>query len=116
MDLHLTYQSTPVATRDLGQSEDGLLISANGHLVAVITHLQSSVTEELQGLWFLEAGFGFCANKDHPTWDTQEQAKQWVIDRYNDHLFKELARDLEKLKQHPSHLLSSEDLPISSEA
>ncbi|MFE1601750.1 hypothetical protein [Methylobacterium sp. ID0610] len=65
-------------------SEDGLLLFADGLLVAVVSQLRHSVGDELIGRWFLEAGFGPCAYRAPEVFDTAEDAKQWVRGRVED--------------------------------
>jgi hypothetical protein len=64
------------------KSEQGLIIFADGVLVAVFSHLKETVDRELQDRWFLEAGFGPCdGTLPSPIFSNQDQAEQWVWDR-----------------------------------
>lgn len=58
--------------------EDGMLLFVNGSLMAIVTHLHHSVTDEFAGRWFVEAGFGPCSYRRPELFDTAEQAKRWV--------------------------------------
>ncbi|WP_407519841.1 hypothetical protein [Methylobacterium oryzisoli] len=69
-------QATRITTES-GQ-EDGLLLFHDGSLVAVISHLRHSVTDEFAGRWFVEAGFGPCARGGSRMFDTAEDAQRWV--------------------------------------
>lgn len=79
MDPRLTSQPVRVPTRD--NDEDGLLISVDGRLVALFTHLDGSVSEEFRNRWFLEAGFGSCSVRPEPAFDSAQEAQQWVLDQ-----------------------------------
>jgi hypothetical protein len=68
---------------DSDKSEKGLLVFADGILVAVFSHLNETVDGELQDRWFLEAGFGRCQEVKPPVFDSREEAEQWVFDRMN---------------------------------
>jgi hypothetical protein len=64
---------------DGDKSEQGLMVFADGVLVAVFSYLKETVDGELQEGWYLEAGFGRCDDVlPHPTFNSQEEAEQWV--------------------------------------
>jgi hypothetical protein len=67
---------------DADQSEQGLMVFADGVLVAVFSYLKETVDGELQDRWYLEAGFGPCdGTLPHPTFNGQDEAEQWVSHR-----------------------------------
>ncbi len=80
MAPHLTCQSVRVAVSKT--AEDGFLVFVDGCLVAVITHLNTSVGDDFPKRWFLEAGFGPCADHMPPIFDSPDHARQWVLERY----------------------------------
>ena len=54
------------------------MVLVNGKLVAILVHLTGPYeTPELQGKWFVEAGFGPLAEK-HELFATWEEAEAWV--------------------------------------
>ena len=83
MDPRLTCQPTRVAIGN--RAEEGFLIFADDCLVAVITHLQRTVSEDLRCHWFLEAGFGPCAAYPPPEFDTPDEVQRWVLARLAAH-------------------------------
>jgi hypothetical protein len=71
---------------DTANSEQGLIVFADGVLVAVFSHLESTVDGELRDRWYLEAGFGKCDGVlPHPILNSQEEAEQWVMNRLAGH-------------------------------
>jgi hypothetical protein len=75
--MTVTSMETRVAT-SLGDKE-GLLFFSAGTLVAVFSQLQHESHGELQGKWFLEAGFGPCAHPQALVFDTSEAGRKWVV-------------------------------------
>jgi hypothetical protein len=76
--MTLTLQPTRVAT---GSDEEGLLVYAQGRLVAVLVHL-SDDNEVAPGDWYLEAGFGSRLDgPHHPTFASLEAAQDWIVSR-----------------------------------
>lgn len=72
------------------RSERGFLVFAEGVLVAVISHLEETVDNELRDSWFLEAGFGPCGGViPPPIWNSQEEAERWVSNRMRGRSFPE---------------------------
>ena len=70
--LHL--QPTQVAT---GYDEDGLLVfDKDQRLVAVLVRL--GALHETPGQWFLEVGFGRVEDVAHPTFETLDEARDWI--------------------------------------
>jgi len=55
----LTFHATRIAVDDC--SEDGVLVFADGILIAVLACLEASFYGSDRGRWNLEAGFGRCA-------------------------------------------------------
>jgi hypothetical protein len=73
--MSLTLQPTRVAT---GSDEEGLLVYADGRLVAVLVHL-SDENEVAAGDWYLEAGFGPRLDGPyHPTFPSLGAALDWI--------------------------------------
>lgn len=83
MSIHLSRRETDVAVSPDGLSESGLLILADGALVAVISRLERSGPEEMRGRWYLEAGFGPCAvaASDTVLFGSPEEAEHWAHER-----------------------------------
>ncbi|ACL62229.1 hypothetical protein [Methylobacterium nodulans] len=55
-----------------------MLVYLDKTLLAVVTQLRNSVSEEFAGRWFLEAGFGPCSHRAPEVFETAEDAKRWV--------------------------------------
>ena len=66
---------------DGDKSENGLMIFADGVLVAVFSYLKSTVdTDDLRDHWYLEAGFGPCDGAiPAPILRSQEEVERWVL-------------------------------------
>jgi hypothetical protein len=77
--MSLMLQPVRVAN---GPDEEGLLVfTAEGRLVAVLTHL-SEQHQVLAGHWYLEAGFGrLDAGPHHATFADLDAAQRWIIER-----------------------------------
>lgn len=58
--------------------EEGRLVLADGRLVAVLVRLEDAAHSGLVGSWYLEAGFGACADARPPVFDTLDAARAWV--------------------------------------
>jgi hypothetical protein len=83
MEPQITRQQTRVATTKHGKAEEGLLIFADGVLVAILTRLSGSLGRDgaaLRGRWFLEAGFGPCSviPGDEQVFDSPDVGQDWV--------------------------------------
>jgi hypothetical protein len=82
MERNISCQAARIAARS--GNEDGLLIFADHVLMAVVSHLQKSVSGEMRSHWFLEAGFGACETRsDPPEFESPDEAQKWVSDRLN---------------------------------
>ena len=75
----MTFQPVEIAVH--GGMEAGQLVFADAQLVAVLTHLDQSVSEELRSRWFLEAGFGPCEAATPPLFASLDAAQEWVRER-----------------------------------
>ncbi|MCJ2012213.1 hypothetical protein [Methylobacterium sp. J-076] len=70
----------PIAV-DTGSPDcEGMLVLANGLLVAVLVRL-AMPDHTQRGSWFLEAGLGHLAGVRAPMFDTLEDATRWVRQR-----------------------------------
>jgi hypothetical protein len=81
----ITLRPTNIATTGYTKPEHGLLVFADGALVAVVSQLDGSLEKGdiLRGHWFLEAGFGPCAThpSDESIFESQDEAQDWVLRR-----------------------------------
>ena len=76
----LRLQPTKVATTST--DEDGLLIYAGEHLVAVIVRLEARVhCDRYAGKWNLEATFGALPFPPDEVFDDLDHAQEWVSAR-----------------------------------
>jgi hypothetical protein len=75
----LTLQPIPVFTASA--DEDGRLVLADGHLVAVLVRLSDDNEPHLRGSWFLEAGFGLLDNAVKEIFLDLEHARTWIYGR-----------------------------------
>ena len=76
----LRLQPTKVATTST--DEDGLLIYAGEHLVAVIVRLEARVHgDRYAGKWNLEATFGALPFPPDEVFDDLDHAQEWVSAR-----------------------------------
>jgi len=74
----LTTQAVRVETGT--DDEDGLLVFAEGRLVAVLVRL-SDQHETAAGQWFYECGFGRLDGPDHPVFSDLDAARSWIEHR-----------------------------------
>jgi hypothetical protein len=84
MAPHITCQTILVPATPTRAVEQGFLIFADNVLMAVVMHLQRSVDDpDLRGLWFLETGYGPCAEPPgvERTFRSPDEAQQWVLQR-----------------------------------
>jgi hypothetical protein len=71
-----TYQPIHLAAGT--PDREGLLVFWRGDLLALLVRLSSEVHDVGGGLWYLEAGFGTCANKSAPLFKSPEDAEPWL--------------------------------------
>lgn len=79
MTCDLRLRPIPVFTGS--GDDDGRLVLADGRLVAVLVRLRDQAHDDLVGAWFLEAGFGPCAEAAAPIFATLDAARDWVHDQ-----------------------------------
>ncbi len=80
MSLELSLRPVPVHTGS--GDEDGQLVLANGRLVAVLVRLGDAAHAGLLGAWFLEAGFGPCAQATAPVFCDLDAARNWIRQQF----------------------------------
>lgn len=61
-----------------GDTAEGRLVFARDALVAVLVRLSGRHYGAMEDRWFLEAGFGPCAEASPDPFDTIEQASDWI--------------------------------------
>ncbi|ACL56977.1 hypothetical protein [Methylobacterium nodulans] len=79
MGTEAYLQSVTVNTGTGG--EHGTLVFIGGQLVAVLTQINEArdTEQELQGKWFLEAGFGPCKDWNNGSiFASKDKAVEWV--------------------------------------
>ena len=69
-----------IAVDTASPDQVGMLVMANGLLVAVLVRLDAS-EHARYGTWFMEVGLGRLAGARVPTFDTLEDATRWVRHR-----------------------------------
>jgi hypothetical protein len=76
----ISRQQVRIATGS--SDEEGCLLFADGHLVAVIVRLSEPSHGKLRGCWFLECGFGpwYSTPSPEPFADIGA-AEQWLAER-----------------------------------
>lgn len=79
MAVILTFQKIAVETGSADQ--DGLLVLANGLLVAVLVRLSDAHAPDFVDAWFLEAGFGALSGSEHPVFPSLAAARHWMQSR-----------------------------------
>ncbi|MCJ2120596.1 hypothetical protein MKK65_29180 [Methylobacterium sp. J-001] len=67
----------PIAVDTDSPDRDGMLVIANGLLVAVLVRLDEPEHDNV-GSWFLEVGFGRLQGKRAPTFLNLEEATRWL--------------------------------------
>ncbi len=82
MPLELLLRPIPVYTGSGDQ--DGQLVLVNGRLVAVLVHLDDMSHAGLIGAWFLEAGFGPCAQVVAPIFGNLDDAQSWIRQQFQE--------------------------------
>ena len=78
---YFDVQKIRVATSS--EDEEGLIVLADGSLVAVLAKLGGDYHGEATGHWFLEAGFGRCAGAPPSTFATLLEALLWIAERHD---------------------------------
>ena len=73
----LVLQLQPIAVDTGSTDRDGMLVMANGLLVAVLVRLAEPEHDNV-GSWVLEAGFGRLQGRRVPTFPTLEEATRWL--------------------------------------
>lgn len=73
----LVLKLQPIAVDTGSPDRDGVLLLANGLLVAVLVRLDA-LEHEHPGYWFLEAGFGRLQGLRAPTFLTLDEASRWL--------------------------------------
>ena len=76
--MNVTLQSVRVDTGS--EDEDGVLVFADGRLVAVLVRLSDGHGDKA-GQWFLEHGFNRLDGTVHPTFGDLEAAQDWIARR-----------------------------------
>ncbi|SFM93534.1 hypothetical protein [Methylobacterium pseudosasicola] len=77
----LRLQPVQVATGSY--DVDGQLVFADGFLAAVLVKL-SGYHEDMAGMWFLEAGFGWVDTPNRPTFTDLDTAQAWIVQQLAD--------------------------------
>ena len=70
----------PISVDTRSPDQTGMLMIANGLLVAVLVRLDAP-EHERRGAWYMEVGFGRLAGVRAPLFDTPEDATRWVRQR-----------------------------------
>ena len=73
----LVLQLQPIAVDTGSPDRDGMLVMANGLLVAVLVRLAEPEHDNV-GSWFLEVGFGRLQGQRVPTFPTRDDASRWL--------------------------------------
>lgn len=76
--MTVTFVEMPLEATS--QDQHGVLILWDGRLAAVVSRLSDPDHGDAQGQWFLEAGFGRCAQQMKP-FTSLECAAAWVEER-----------------------------------
>jgi hypothetical protein len=94
-----TYQ--PVQLAEGTPDREGLLVFWGADLMAVLVRLSPETHNGQGGLWFLEAGFGFCADKSPPLFRNPEDAEPWFTEQMSTmlHRTSAQARTLKQLEE-----------------
>ncbi len=76
--MTFTLQPVRIAT---GFQEEGMLVFAEGRLVAVLVRLGDD-NQVAPGAWYHETGFGrFMDGPDHPIFPNLDDAQDWIAER-----------------------------------
>ena len=76
----MSFTLQPVRVETGTDDEEGLLVFADGRLVAVLVRL-SDRHGTAAGQWFYERGFGRLDGPDHPVFSDLEAAQSWIAAR-----------------------------------
>jgi hypothetical protein len=82
MAPEISLQTVLVPATPTSTVERGLLIFADDVLMAVVMHLDGSVDNDaLRGPWYLETGYGPCAQRPGTdlAFKTPDEAQAWVL-------------------------------------
>jgi hypothetical protein len=74
-----TYQ--PVQLAEGTPDREALLVFCGADLLAVLVRLSPETHDGHGGLWFLEAGFGACADKSPPLFRSPVDAEPWLSEQ-----------------------------------
>ena len=74
-----SYQ--PVQLAQGNPEREGVLVFWGADLLAVLVRLSPETHDGHGGLWFLEAGFGSCADKSAPLFSTPQDAEPWFSEQ-----------------------------------
>lgn len=78
--MAITFQ--PIAVETNSRDAEGMLVLANGSLVAVLVHLTDEAHAAAERRhWFLEAGFGRCSAAPPPLFADLDVARDWLEER-----------------------------------
>jgi hypothetical protein len=75
------FNYQPVQLAEGTPDREGLLVFWGADLLAVLARLSPETHDGQGGLWFLEAGFGACADKNPPLFSSPEDAEPWLTER-----------------------------------
>lgn len=76
----MTLALQPVRLATGSDDEEGVLVFADGRLVAVLVRLSDQHDDDA-GAWFFEAGFGHLDGVEHPTFADLGVAQDWIATR-----------------------------------
>jgi hypothetical protein len=76
----LKLQPARIAT---GSDETGVLVLAEGRIVAILVRLDAPFHGNLRGRWFLEIGFGRCAGTPEP-FERLSDGLTWIARRLDE--------------------------------
>lgn len=68
----------PIAVDTGSDDREGMLVLANGMLVAVLVQLDASEHDHREGYWFLECGFGRLQGIVRPPFESLDAATRWL--------------------------------------
>ena len=83
MAPHISCQTILIPAICSGLTEQGFLVFADDQLMAMVIYHQDSVREDMRGLWYLETGYGPCAEgpRVDRVFQSPDEAQQWVRER-----------------------------------